>query len=86
MCGIALISGNRGADDVQKMLAGLSHRGPDGEDTHAVVGTDCMVGHRRLAIIDPQGGAQPLVAESSRRALVANGMIYNCERPADLPC
>jgi len=33
--------------------------------------------HRRLAIIDPAGGQQPLVARGDAAALVANGMIYN---------
>lgn len=35
-----------------------------------------LLGHRRLAIIDPTGGRQPLVAPDGA-ALVANGMIYN---------
>ena len=35
------------------------------------------LGHRRLSIIDPPGGAQPILDAGSASALVANGMIYN---------
>ncbi|MDH3662880.1 MAG: asparagine synthase (glutamine-hydrolyzing), partial [Alphaproteobacteria bacterium] len=38
---------------------------------------DATLGHRRLAIIDPSGGAQPILDAGSSAALVANGMIYN---------
>ncbi|HEX6444552.1 MAG TPA: asparagine synthase (glutamine-hydrolyzing) [Streptosporangiales bacterium] len=53
----------------------LAHRGPDGVGTYEVGGTNLM-GHRRLAIIDPANGHQPLTTPDGD-ALVANGMIYN---------
>ncbi|MFZ4762071.1 MAG: asparagine synthase (glutamine-hydrolyzing) [Alphaproteobacteria bacterium] len=79
MCGIAAIS--RGAltlELVEKnnrwaaiVAAALAHRGPDGQGQSA----DASLVHRRLAIIDPQGGQQPLYHEDI--TLVGNGEIYN---------
>ncbi|MGH8866918.1 MAG: asparagine synthase-related protein [Actinomycetes bacterium] len=56
----------------------LAHRGPDGTGIHHTDDPDggLLLGHRRLAIIDPALGRQPLVAPDGA-ALVANGMIYN---------
>jgi len=36
-----------------------------------------MLAHERLAIVDPEGGAQPLINESGSLALAVNGEIYN---------
>ncbi len=57
------------------MLEALRHRGPDGEGEY----TDAHValGHRRLSIIDLQGGRQPLRSVDSSIWLVCNGEIYN---------
>ncbi|TMA99030.1 MAG: asparagine synthetase B, partial [Deltaproteobacteria bacterium] len=79
MCGIAgLISFDRRADAgelVRRMTAALAQRGPDGEG-HWVAG-EAALGHRRLAIIDVAGGAQPLVNETGSVRVVCNGEIYN---------
>ncbi|MDG6094816.1 asparagine synthase (glutamine-hydrolyzing) [Acetobacter sp. AN02] len=78
MCGIAGISWARGvapreAAVLEKTAAALAHRGPDG--THIVrLGRADLI-HTRLAIIDPEGGDQPLRAGPA--TLVANGEIYN---------
>jgi asparagine synthase (glutamine-hydrolysing) len=84
MCGIA---GIRTADrpvhreEVIGMLAALEHRGPDGE------GVFCDgsfgFGMRRLSIIDPQGGWQPLANESGQVQVVQNGEIYNYRQLRD---
>jgi asparagine synthase (glutamine-hydrolysing) len=58
------------------MIDSLAHRGPDGAGVH-VEGSSGILGHRRLAIMDPQGGAQPIYNESQTAAIVANGEIYN---------
>jgi asparagine synthase (glutamine-hydrolysing) len=57
------------------MARTLAHRGPDDEqvEVHGPAG----LGFRRLAIIDPNGGRQPLTDESGRIHLVGNGEIYN---------
>lgn len=78
MCGIAGLAMVQGAPPPDPgMLARLSeavgHRGPDGAGS-AVIGRIALL-HRRLAIIDVDGGDQPLFAGSA--AIVANGEIYN---------
>lgn len=60
---------------VREMSRRIGHRGPDGEgfwDTPQ--GT---LGHRRLAIIDVAGGAQPMFNENDSVGVVFNGEIYN---------
>jgi asparagine synthase (glutamine-hydrolysing) len=57
------------------MTDALAHRGPDGEGIHEQ--PTGVLGHRRLAIMDPLGGRQPLSVETPGRAIVANGEIYN---------
>src|SRR5256884_6819964 len=79
MCGIAgLISAGPGPDTaelVRRMTAALAHRGPDGEGCW--MDDQAALGHRRLAIIDVAGGAQPLVNETGSVRVVCNGEIYN---------
>lgn len=57
------------------MNSRLLHRGPDGGDVH--VAGPVALAHRRLAIIDPATGRQPLSNEDQSIWLVANGEIYN---------
>ena len=78
MCGIAGLIMARGAPPpdpvtLSAMIASLAHRGPDGAG-HTLVGR-IAVAHNRLAIIDVDGGDQPLFAEAG--ALVANAEVYN---------
>jgi asparagine synthase (glutamine-hydrolysing) len=75
MCGIAGIWGTTDRALVERVMGGLVHRGPDGSGMHAAPGG--VLGHRRLAIMDPEGGAQPLHDETGAMAIVANGEIYN---------
>jgi len=60
---------------LERMTSVISHRGPNGHgffiDGH--VG----LGHRRLSVIDLDGGAQPMIDGPSRRAIVYNGEIFN---------
>ncbi len=79
MCGIAGIVRFDGAAvneaALRRMAAALAHRGPDGEGFYAAgpVG----FAHRRLAIIDPEGGRQPIVDRESGLSLTYNGEVYN---------
>lgn len=75
MCGIAGIWQETDPTPVRRMVTALSHRGPDGAALHVRDGA--VIGHSRLAIIDPEGGEQPLLSRDGASALVANGMIYN---------
>jgi asparagine synthase (glutamine-hydrolysing) len=80
MCGIAGIvdlTGERPIDRIAlaAMTRALAHRGPDGEGFAFAPGVG--LGHRRLAIIDLAGGAQPFESQSGRGILAFNGQIYN---------
>lgn len=61
---------------VERMLARIAHRGPDGEGFHHVP-HQVFFGHRRLAIIDLVHGQQPMRSKDERYTLVFNGEIYN---------
>ncbi|MEL6151930.1 MAG: asparagine synthase B, partial [Chloroflexota bacterium] len=56
-------------------LSTLFHRGPDGNGFRNIYGT--TLGHTRLAIIDVEGGEQPLSSDDGTVWLVVNGEIYN---------
>lgn len=80
MCGIAGIFAKHGdrpaPEDLARMTAVLSHRGPD--DEGSFIEGPFALGHLRLAIIDlSPSGRQPMFNETKRFALTANGEIYN---------
>ena len=85
MCGIAGAIGLSRADTatcLERMVASLRHRGPDGEGTAVVTrgAEEPVVGlaQTRLAIIDlSSAGRQPMVDAEARVTLVYNGEIYN---------
>lgn len=53
----------------------LAHRGPDGSGSYD--GGEIGLGHRRLSIIDLEGGGQPVTNEDGTMQLIFNGEIYN---------
>ncbi len=79
MCGIAgFVNGNMVAADreiLARMTASIAHRGPDGDGLF--VDGPVALGHRRLAIIDPARGAQPLDNEDGSVWITYNGELYN---------
>ena len=80
MCGIAgyaALDPARTLDPgpVRAMLGCIAHRGPDDEGAYTSPGI--VLGHRRLSIIDVEGGHQPLFGASSQTAIVCNGEVYN---------
>jgi len=77
VCGIAGIWGERDEEAVREMLLRVGHRGPDGQGMLVQSDNSGVLGHRRLAIMDPAGGDQPIRTEEGTRAIVANGEIYN---------
>lgn len=83
MCGIAGFSapGRDARPQLQAMLDAVAHRGPDGSGLF--VGGGVALGHCRLAVIDPAGGAQPRVDAASGDALTFNGEIYGHRALAD---
>ena len=87
MCGISGVFDLRGKRNIdQSQLKALNrsqaHRGPDGEGYHFEPGVG--LGHRRLAIIDLEGGAQPMFNEDESVAVTFNGEIYNFMEICDL--
>ena len=76
MCGIVAEYGDPDPRAGARMLARIAHRGPDDEGAVRVDGS-AWLGHRRLSIVDVEGGAQPLVNPAGDLWLVGNGEIYN---------
>ncbi len=67
----------------QKLLQTMHRRGPDGNGIYQK--DDCTLLHARLAIIDPQGGKQPMTLRhgGESRCIVYNGELYNTEEVRD---
>ncbi|MDC0716607.1 asparagine synthase (glutamine-hydrolyzing) [Nannocystis bainbridge] len=53
----------------------LRHRGPDGEGE--LVDPYCVLQHTRLALLDREGGAQPMTTPDGRFSIVFNGEVYD---------
>lgn len=90
MCGVAGFFSTTPVDAVaeagplRQMQKALAHRGPDGNGM-AILNHAALV-HSRLAIIDLEGGHQPLKSATGRTCLSFNGEIYNhLELRAGLP-
>ncbi|WNM63986.1 asparagine synthase (glutamine-hydrolyzing) [Candidatus Nitrospira neomarina] len=60
---------------IERMADTLVHRGPD--DAGYYVTGPIGLGHRRLSIIDLEGGHQPMANEDQSVWVVFNGEIYN---------
>ena len=83
MCGIVGMAAAAGSappssEVVDRAVAALHHRGPDGSGVH--LGDRVALGHTRLSIIDVEGGAQPLANEDGSVVTVYNGEIWNHQR------
>ena len=81
MCGIAGtldLTGSSPPDEslVAAMLELIAHRGPD--DAGVLVDHPCVLGHRRLSIIDlSPAGHQPMSSADGRLWITYNGEVYN---------
>src|SRR4051812_7230817 len=88
MCGIAGFVRRRADDagDLERMLRRIAHRGPDGAGawrTTTTTGWHVALGHRRLSVIDPAGGAQPMGNAGGTRQITYNGEVYNFAKLRD---
>jgi asparagine synthase (glutamine-hydrolysing) len=82
MCSILGIFGLQPGDDVIELRREAlershrqRHRGPDWNGIH--VDDGAILVHERLAIVDPEGGSQPLHSTDGALVLAVNGEIYN---------
>ncbi|MEX2642690.1 MAG: asparagine synthase (glutamine-hydrolyzing) [Acetobacterales bacterium] len=77
MCGIVGLHGPQEDAWIEAMNARQVHRGPDGEGLFRDRDTGLSLAMRRLAILDAEGGAQPMSTPDGRHTIVFNGEIYN---------
>src|SRR5260221_599972 len=78
ICGIAF-SSRSGAEvqrsTIERMSDVIAHRGPDGAGVF--VRGRIGLGHRRLSIVDPEAGQQPMAIHDGAVQIVYNGEGYN---------
>src|SRR5437016_3438255 len=81
MCGIAgyVQRASSTVRPIERMTARLAHRGPDGQGIFESRHDDWQIalGHRRLSIIDPAGGHQPMPTADGSAHITYNGEVYN---------
>lgn len=82
MCGIVGAYRPEGAKtDAATLVAmrdAMAHRGPDGVGFWRSPDGRCLLGHRRLSIIDlSEAASQPMVTAGGRLSIVFNGEVYN---------
>lgn len=82
MCGIVgFVNFKRNVENYKNVLSSMnsaiSKRGPD-EDGY-YINTNVALGHKRLIVIDPEGGKQPMIHryQEEEYIIVYNGQIYN---------
>ena len=64
---------------IREMTEALAHRGPD--EMNVIALGNALLGHQRLAVIDLEGGRQPMQKKIGDRTytIVYNGELYNTE-------
>ncbi|MCB9255499.1 MAG: asparagine synthase (glutamine-hydrolyzing) [Chitinophagales bacterium] len=81
MCGISgifSVKATASLNLVQEMTDLLKHRGPDAGGYYQSEDGHCVLGHRRLSIIDLRDAAnQPMPSSCGRYMIVFNGEVYN---------
>ena len=79
MCGITGISNHHGTGEAEAVIHAMNdslrHRGTD--DDGFFIDQDVALGHRRLAVISPETGHQPIFNEDGTVVAILNGEIYN---------
>lgn len=85
MCGIAAVldstpiaMGYEHSSSWKSCLESLKRRGPDGQGTWIAPSRHALLGHTRLAIVDPTPlGHQPMVSRCGAITITYNGELYN---------
>jgi asparagine synthase (glutamine-hydrolysing) len=81
MCGINVIArqnqGKMDVEDLARMNAAITHRGPDNSGYALLDSGSVDFGHVRLSVIDLQTGDQPLYNEDESVCIIFNGEIYD---------
>lgn len=84
MCGIAgIVNFDQNIIDkkhvLDDMIKTLKRRGPDSEGTY--ITQNVLLGHRRLIVVDPSGGIQPMTKSKNEKkyTIVYNGELYNTD-------
>ena len=83
MCGIVAIFSTSGRIAREQLLSAtraLAHRGPDGEGIWISENKNVGLGHRRLSIVDPRGGKQPIVSHDGNIVATVNGELYDYKK------
>ncbi len=64
---------------IENMTNTLVNRGPDGFGVYS--SENALLGHRRLIVVDPEGGSQPMTRKVADKTytIVYNGELYNTE-------
>lgn len=77
ICGYFSPAADLSPTALDEATCALSHRGPDGTNTWIHPTRIAGFGHARLAIIDIEGGCQPMHSADGQFTIVFNGEIYN---------
>ncbi|ACU37560.1 asparagine synthase (glutamine-hydrolyzing) [Actinosynnema mirum] len=82
MCGIYGVFGDGGLSpaDASAAVEALRPRGPDGTGVWASPSGRAVLGHTRLAVVDPVGSAQPIADGAGEAVIVVNGEFYDHRR------
>ena len=75
MCGILALVGTPWQGAIESTLQPLACRGPDARTVWR--DSSAALGHARLAIIDVEGGLQPMATADGRHVIAYNGETYN---------
>jgi asparagine synthase (glutamine-hydrolysing) len=77
MCGIVGVVNAKSVtkDDVWKMIDCIKYRGVDEQSVEQL--GRAVLGHARLAVVDPENGMQPMCSTDGKVWVVFNGEIFN---------
>ena len=82
MCGFIGVNRRVESTAIKSISEVIIHRGPDGYGDY--VSDNMTLAHRRLSIIDIEGGSQPLTNEDETLWIVFNGEMYNYQEEGKL--